>query len=239
MTVTATDSDLPAQLEGGSVFFAGDVGVLPAGTTAGILEVRLDLNDEDNMSNGGIVLGVASGDPSVQFGTAEIFGNWTLKSATTSADGSQVDFSTSSILTDALGPRGGQNVLFATIPYTLSGAGAPFTFVVGPEALVDGKNFGTDVTPDYTFVDNNDFRYSDILTLRWSGSGKFTITSGGVLSFLTAPDFEAPVDLDGDNTYEVTVQVDDGEGGTATQSISVTVTPENDNDPDLHFSPAR
>ena len=60
---------------------------------------------------------------------------------------------------------------------------------------------------------------------------KFTITNGGVLSFLSAPDFEAPTDIGGDNTYEVTVQVDDGEGGTNTQTINVTVTAVNDNNP--------
>jgi len=56
-------------------------------------------------------------------------------------------------------------------------------------------------------------------------SDLFTIDSvSGVLSFLVAPDFEAPVDADSDNVYEVTVQVADVEGDTATQAISVSVT---------------
>ncbi len=60
---------------------------------------------------------------------------------------------------------------------------------------------------------------------------KFGITSGGVLSFNSAPDFESPADANADNVYVVTVEVMDEEGGTDTQTISVTVTPINDNTP--------
>ena len=48
--------------------------------------------------------------------------------------------------------------------------------------------------------------------------------STGVLTFITAPDFENPVDVGTDNVYEVQVQVSDGNGGTDTQLVSVTVT---------------
>lgn len=52
----------------------------------------------------------------------------------------------------------------------------------------------------------------------------FTINgSSGALSFTAAPNFEAPSDANGDNVYEVTVQVSDG-ALTDTQQISVTVT---------------
>ncbi len=60
---------------------------------------------------------------------------------------------------------------------------------------------------------------------------KFGITSGGVLSFNSAPDFESPADANADNVYVVTVEVMDEEGGTDTQTLSVTVTPVNDNIP--------
>ncbi|MEI8716341.1 hypothetical protein [Mesorhizobium sp. ISC11] len=53
----------------------------------------------------------------------------------------------------------------------------------------------------------------------------------GVLSFLTAPDFEMPTDMGANNVYEVLVQVGDGNGGFDTQTISVTVTNLNDNAP--------
>jgi hypothetical protein len=55
-------------------------------------------------------------------------------------------------------------------------------------------------------------------------AGRFTINdSTGALSFAVAPDFENPMDADGDNFYNVTVQVSDGNGGTDTQAIKVTV----------------
>jgi len=63
--------------------------------------------------------------------------------------------------------------------------------------------------------------------------GMFSITPIGGLTFTTPPDFENPVDANGDNVYEVVVQVSDGESGTANQTISVTVTPENDSFPEF------
>jgi VCBS repeat-containing protein len=49
-----------------------------------------------------------------------------------------------------------------------------------------------------------------------------------MLSFISAPNFEAPTDADGDNVYEVTVKVTDGAGLFDTQAIAVTVTDSND-----------
>ncbi len=72
----------------------------------------------------------------------------------------------------------------------------------------------------------------DTLTYSLAGGadqGLFTLDSAtGVLTFVAAPDFEAPADADADNIYDVTVQVSDGEGGTDTQALSVTVTNGND-----------
>ncbi|MBL8158825.1 VCBS domain-containing protein, partial [bacterium] len=63
-------------------------------------------------------------------------------------------------------------------------------------------------------------------------AAKFSInTSTGALSFVTAPDYEAPTDAGGDNVYDVIVQVADGQGGTDSQAIAVTVTSANDNAP--------
>jgi len=53
-------------------------------------------------------------------------------------------------------------------------------------------------------------------------AARFTIDAEGNLAFLTAPDFEAPADADGDNVYEVTVRVSDG-SLTSTLSLSVRV----------------
>lgn len=53
----------------------------------------------------------------------------------------------------------------------------------------------------------------------------------GAITFKSSPDFEAPTDAGGDNTYNFTVVVDDGSGGTATQNIAITVLPQSDNPP--------
>ncbi|MGD9856654.1 MAG: tandem-95 repeat protein [Planctomycetaceae bacterium] len=60
---------------------------------------------------------------------------------------------------------------------------------------------------------------------------RFTIVGGNQLQFVSAPDFEAPADADGDNVYEVTVQVSDGLGLSSVSTLSVEVSPVNDNAP--------
>src|SRR6185369_13870281 len=61
--------------------------------------------------------------------------------------------------------------------------------------------------------------------------GKFSITSGGALSFNSAPDYESPTDTGANNVYDVTVRASDGNGSTTDQNVAVTVTPVNDNAP--------
>ena len=65
------------------------------------------------------------------------------------------------------------------------------------------------------------------VSLSISGNGpddsRFSLSPSGELSFNTAPDFEDPIDANGDNIYEVEIQADDGEGGVSTQTIQVTV----------------
>ncbi len=59
--------------------------------------------------------------------------------------------------------------------------------------------------------------------------GLFNIdTNTGVLTFVSAPNFESPTDSDTNGVYEVAVTASDGNGGTDVQTISVTVTDIND-----------
>ena len=63
--------------------------------------------------------------------------------------------------------------------------------------------------------------------LEWSkaggaDAGEFTLSSAGDLAFAAAPDYENPDDADGDNVYEITVQVSDGDN-TDTADIRVTL----------------
>ena len=64
-------------------------------------------------------------------------------------------------------------------------------------------------------------------------ASKFSITSAGVLTFNTAPDFENPGSATGSNVYVVAATVTDGQSSTltATQTLAITVTDVNDNAP--------
>ena len=68
-------------------------------------------------------------------------------------------------------------------------------------------------------------------TISWSLSGDdrgaFTI-GDGVLSFKVSPDYESLADSDGDNDYEVTIEVSDGVTGSVALGVTVTVTDAND-----------
>ena len=61
------------------------------------------------------------------------------------------------------------------------------------------------------------------LTLEGDDAGDFSISSAGVLSFNSSPNFEAPMDDGGDNTYMVTVKAEAG-GEVQTRDVTVTVT---------------
>ena len=67
-------------------------------------------------------------------------------------------------------------------------------------------------------------------TLSGDDGGDFSISSGGVLAFRSAPDHGNPADMDGDNVYEVTVEADDGTY-MDTHDVSVTVTDVEDDQP--------
>jgi hypothetical protein len=78
-----------------------------------------------------------------------------------------------------------------------------------------------------TTVTATDADGSAVITYSISGgadAAKFQIgSSSGVLTFVSAPDYETPTDADTDNDYVVIVQASDGTN-TDTQTITVTVT---------------
>ncbi len=60
-------------------------------------------------------------------------------------------------------------------------------------------------------------------------AARFTVNaSTGVLSFVSAPDFEAPADAGANNVYDITVGVRDNHGATVTQALAITVTNANE-----------
>ncbi len=92
----------------------------------------------------------------------------------------------------------------------------------GASASLNVAENGTAVTTvTATDLDGPSLTYSIV---GGADASKFTINaSTGALSFVAAPDYEAPTDADADNVYDVIVQVSDG-ALTDSQAIAVTVT---------------
>lgn len=83
------------------------------------------------------------------------------------------------------------------------------------------ENTTSITTVTATDVDGGSLSYSIV---GGADAASFAIDSAtGALSFLSAPDYENPLDAGANNVYDVIVQVSDGSGGTDTQAISVTV----------------
>lgn len=99
--------------------------------------------------------------------------------------------------------------------------------IVENSPVIDGSDtaaFGIDEnTTDVATIAASDPQ-GDVLDYTLSGADAdlFNIDDSGNLSFINAPDFEAPADVGGDNTYDVTVTVSDG-AQTDSQDIAVTV----------------
>ncbi|MBC6399962.1 MAG: cadherin domain-containing protein [Ekhidna sp.] len=77
----------------------------------------------------------------------------------------------------------------------------------------------------------------EVITFRFvsggtTDNGKFSLSTGGVLTFLSAPDFENPTDVGGDaaddNKYVVKVEAYDGVNTSDPQDITITVTDVNE-----------
>ena len=70
-----------------------------------------------------------------------------------------------------------------------------------------------------------------VYSLSGTDAALFTLNANtGEVSFIAAPDFEAPGDADGDNVYDITVTASDGDNS-RNHNVAITVTNENDNIP--------
>ena len=92
----------------------------------------------------------------------------------------------------------------------------------GPETVSNYMENSEDPVGTYT-VSGGSMSEMANLTLEGNDAGDFSISSAGVLSFRSSPDFENPTDADMDNTYMVTVKAEAG-GEMAMQPVTVTVT---------------
>ena len=140
-------------------------------------------------------------------------------------------------------PFGGSDSTMVTItvtdmnegPTLTLGGGSgptPTTVEVTGDYAVDYEENGTGDVATYT---------SSVADVTWSLSGldadDFEISSGGVLSFSSPPDYEAPTDADTDNEYMVTVEATDGDT-TDTLAVTVTVTDMDEETPTVEVTGA-
>ena len=91
--------------------------------------------------------------------------------------------------------------------------------VITGDAASDYAENGTDPVATYTATD------PESATITWTLEGDdaalFDLSSGGMLTFKSSPDYEAAADDDTDNAYEVTVKASDG---TNEDRLDVTIT---------------
>ncbi|MFL2722536.1 MAG: cadherin repeat domain-containing protein [Gammaproteobacteria bacterium] len=97
----------------------------------------------------------------------------------------------------------------------------------------------TNTTTSFSVMENQTAAFTitatdpdmDSLTYSLAGNdgGIFSVSSSGVVTFNTAPDYENPTDSDTNNVYEVTGRVSDG-SLTATRDFTVTVTNDTSDD---------
>ena len=168
----------------------------------------------------------------------------------TGADSTKFDISVTGELTfkvapdyEANGSAGGDNDYLVTVTVTdLIGETDSQNITVSvtdvneaPVITSDGGGATASVgvvenTTAVTTVEYTDEDAADTILYILSGvdSTKFNITAGGVLTFVSAPDFEIPTSNGGGNDYLVTVTVSYQNGGFAIQDITVSVTDENE-----------
>ncbi|GFE50819.1 hypothetical protein So717_25720 [Roseobacter cerasinus] len=116
----------------------------------------------------------------------------------------------------------GSDATPTTATVTVNGVNdAPELDPAGPFQVIENTTDVADLSA--TDVDDTDLIFS---ITGGDDSALFDITDDGGLSFKSAPDFEAPGDVGGDNTYQVEVTVSDGDK-TDSQLVTVEVT----NDP--------
>ena len=124
-----------------------------------------------------------------------------------------------------------------TVTVTVTNADDTAPVITGPSGAAGDATSTKTINENTTAV--HTMTASEAVT--WSITGgadaaRFTITAGGALRFVAAPDFEAPIDLGdtgGNNTYVVTVTATDAAGNTSAQTVTVTVANVDDAAPDI------
>ena len=205
-----------ATLSGGTLTLAGYVGsaagqALFAGAQ---VEIFLAASDPSGYGEGQTTLGTLTADASGNFsGSLAVTGvsvGSTLTATATDGAGNTSEFGANRVVASA-----------NTAPVITSNGG-------GASAAISVAENSTAVT---TVTATDADLPAQTLTYSISGgadAARFTINAGsGVLTFIAAPNYEAPGDVGANNVYDLSVQVSDGML-TDSQAVSVTVTNVND-----------
>ena len=96
--------------------------------------------------------------------------------------------------------------------------------ITGDDALTFAENTNAaTVLQTYSATDPEGVHTSFAWSLAGTDAGDFQISSAGALTFKDVPDFDIPVDSDGDNIYNLQVRAEDG-SKTGRLDVTVTVT---------------
>ena len=118
--------------------------------------------------------------------------------------------------------------LAAAVSATVAGPDAPLVTGSTTVSVLEGETAVATLTASDADTTAMDLQWS-IPSGPGGGAdgGKFTITTGGALAFVTAKDFEDPDDADTNGSYQVTVQVSDSKRSD-TQDLTVTLSNRNE-----------
>ena len=113
----------------------------------------------------------------------------------------------------------GNSAIGQFVYITVTNVNEPPVITSGNAVNFAENGTGTAYTTVASDPENNALTYS----LTGTDAGLFNISNTGLATFKTAPDFENPKDNDGNNIYNITVNVSDGNSTTG-KSVAVTVT---------------
>ena len=157
----------------------------------------------------------------------------TLTGVVTVANGTLLDFETSTshdITVQAASADGSSSIRVFSIAVTdvIEGGNQPPVITsngAGESATVNVAENTALVTTVAAMDSDLPSQTLSFAIVGGADAAKFAINgSTGVLSYVTAPDFENPSDAGANNVYDLVVGVSDGNGGTDTQALAVSVT---------------
>ena len=107
------------------------------------------------------------------------------------------------------------------VTVTVTDVDEELTSISGPSNTDYAENRTDDVA---TFIAMDPEGATISWTLEGTDAGDFDISSDGVLTFGSSPDYETPADANTDNIYMVTVNASDGTNMATTLAVTITVT---------------